>query len=237
MAQGTDSSSTGQLEALRSLRKELDVSKRARLKAYRAAETTSAQNQALGINPWADFRERAETLAFEAEGTEVAAGAWALVFSNEREFGSRDSAWMAFDILINDHADSSELEPVVAEARYVRVNREKAVSRLRQLLETSSLKSLQASSLFSMAKILEPNPEQREEALGYYKRIVSDYPDVSSPRGATFAAMSSGALFEAKHLQVGLPVPDIASVDETNTAFRLSDYKGKVVLVDFWGFW
>ena len=31
--------------------------------------------------------------------------------------------------------------------------------------------------------------------------------------------------------------PDIAGVDLDGVAFKLSDYKGEVVLLDFWGDW
>ena len=36
---------------------------------------------------------------------------------------------------------------------------------------------------------------------------------------------------------IGKPVPEIAGDDLDGKAFKLSDYKGKVVLLDFWGFW
>jgi hypothetical protein len=35
----------------------------------------------------------------------------------------------------------------------------------------------------------------------------------------------------------GAIAPDIAGVDLDGVAFRLSDYQGKVVLLDFWGDW
>jgi len=36
---------------------------------------------------------------------------------------------------------------------------------------------------------------------------------------------------------IGLVAPDISGVDLDGVAFKLSDYKGKVVLLDFWGDW
>ena len=35
----------------------------------------------------------------------------------------------------------------------------------------------------------------------------------------------------------GEVAPDIRGVDLDGVAFKLSDYKGKVVLLDFWGDW
>jgi hypothetical protein len=36
---------------------------------------------------------------------------------------------------------------------------------------------------------------------------------------------------------VGQPAPDTEGQDLDGTHFRLSDYRGKVVLLDFWGDW
>jgi len=38
-------------------------------------------------------------------------------------------------------------------------------------------------------------------------------------------------------LGVGNVAPDIAGVDLDGVEFKLSDYKGKVVFLDFWGDW
>jgi cytochrome oxidase Cu insertion factor (SCO1/SenC/PrrC family) len=38
-------------------------------------------------------------------------------------------------------------------------------------------------------------------------------------------------------LQVGRVAPDIEGEDIDGEKFKLSDYRGKVVLLDFWGHW
>jgi cytochrome oxidase Cu insertion factor (SCO1/SenC/PrrC family) len=37
--------------------------------------------------------------------------------------------------------------------------------------------------------------------------------------------------------QVGKPAPEIVGFDTDGVNFKLSDYKGKVILLDFWGNW
>jgi cytochrome oxidase Cu insertion factor (SCO1/SenC/PrrC family) len=37
--------------------------------------------------------------------------------------------------------------------------------------------------------------------------------------------------------KVGEPAPEIKGEDVDGKEFALSDYKGKVVVLDFWGFW
>lgn len=46
-----------------------------------------------------------------------------------------------------------------------------------------------------------------------------------------------GKLFQLDNLQVGKPCPDFAAKDVDGVEIKLSDYRGKVVVLDFWGFW
>lgn len=50
-------------------------------------------------------------------------------------------------------------------------------------------------------------------------------------------AQAKDALFEIENLQIGCKAPEIAGVDTDGVSFKLSDYRGKVILLDFWGFW
>lgn len=53
----------------------------------------------------------------------------------------------------------------------------------------------------------------------------------------TLADASKMELFELRNLRVGKTAPDIEGEDLDGTKFKLSDYKGKVVVIDFWGDW
>ena len=55
--------------------------------------------------------------------------------------------------------------------------------------------------------------------------------------GSEHAARLGAPVFEKERLQVGMEVPDIAAEDVDGVAFKLSDYRGKVVMIDYWGFW
>ncbi|MFY9344247.1 MAG: hypothetical protein WAT39_17275 [Planctomycetota bacterium] len=43
--------------------------------------------------------------------------------------------------------------------------------------------------------------------------------------------------FQQERLQIGMAAPDIVGEDIDGVPFKLSDYQGKVVVLDFWGFW
>ena len=38
-------------------------------------------------------------------------------------------------------------------------------------------------------------------------------------------------------LIVTQPAPDFTATDQDGVEFKLSDYRGKVVILTFWGFW
>jgi hypothetical protein len=48
---------------------------------------------------------------------------------------------------------------------------------------------------------------------------------------------AKGELFEMHNLAVGKVAPEIKGKDVDGKAFKLSDYRGKVVVLDFWGDW
>ena len=53
----------------------------------------------------------------------------------------------------------------------------------------------------------------------------------------TLADRIAGPAFEKERLQIGMTAPDIVGEDVDGVKFKLSDYRGKVLVVDFWGFW
>ena len=51
------------------------------------------------------------------------------------------------------------------------------------------------------------------------------------------ATQAEDALFELRTLSIGKVAPEIEGEDIQGTKFKLSDYRGKVVVLDFWGHW
>ncbi len=51
------------------------------------------------------------------------------------------------------------------------------------------------------------------------------------------AKAAAGQLFEMRHLSIGKTAPQIEGEDIDGVPFKLSDYRGKVVMLDFWGHW
>ncbi len=69
-----------------------------------------------------------------------------------------------------------------------------------------------------------------------YERILAEFADVKT-RGGTLGERATSNLFEIRNLQIGMVAPEIEGDDLDGVSFRLSDYRGKVVVLDFWGNW
>jgi hypothetical protein len=69
-----------------------------------------------------------------------------------------------------------------------------------------------------------------------FERAAEEYGDVKLPGGDTAAERARAALFEIRNLSVGREAPDIEGEDQDGKRFKLSDYRGKVVLLDFWSY-
>ncbi|MGH8245475.1 MAG: peroxiredoxin family protein, partial [Gammaproteobacteria bacterium] len=77
------------------------------------------------------------------------------------------------------------------------------------------------------------------EAETLFDRAAERYGDVKIPvtyygSGGTIREKAQAELFQIRHLAVGKLAPEIEGEDQDGKRFKLSDYRGKVVLLDFW---
>lgn len=63
------------------------------------------------------------------------------------------------------------------------------------------------------------------------------YKDARGGANRNLGEMAKSQLFEIRNLSIGKPAPEIIGEDVDGKPMKLSDYKGKVVVLDFWGFW
>jgi len=137
---------------------------------------------------------------------------------------------------------------------------EKEQSRAATGLALYELSELLGSRLVLHKQLAEGGQEEEPNYVDYYGRQVVDlckqldgdataaerkrllvdvrdhYGDVSR-RKNTLAKLAGSQLFEIEHLQVGMVAPEIVGADLGGVEFKLSDYRGKVVMLDFWGDW
>lgn len=80
-----------------------------------------------------------------------------------------------------------------------------------------------------------------QEAATHFTSVVKQYADVLTPDcGDKLGDLASRELTRIKNLQflqVGKEAPEISGEDIDGKPFKLSDNRGKVVVLDFWGHW
>jgi hypothetical protein len=73
-----------------------------------------------------------------------------------------------------------------------------------------------------------------KEAESFYTQAIDKYGDVKLPYNETVGEVARTDLFEIRHLTVSKTAPDIEGADQEGRTLKLSDYRGKVVLLYFW---
>jgi hypothetical protein len=121
---------------------------------------------------------------------------------------------------------------------------------LRALLEKDGQVEVQGVACLALAQSLKARAERmpedqakeaeklRKESEQLFERAADKYADVKlSPRGGTVGQKAKGELNELRLLVIGKVAPEVEGEDADSKKFKLSDYRGKVVLLDFWGNW
>ena len=73
-----------------------------------------------------------------------------------------------------------------------------------------------------------------KEVEAIFVRAVEKFGDLNLPYGGTVGATADSELNEIRYLSVGMQAPEIEGEDQDGGRFKLSDYRGKVVLLYFW---
>jgi hypothetical protein len=98
-------------------------------------------------------------------------------------------------------------------------------------VQKTAERELAADALYraSIAKRRGTQQLASPKAAEFGKRLAAEYADTSAAR------QSRGEVEVG--LAIGKQAPEFTAKDADGVAFKLSDYRGKVVVLDFWGFW
>jgi hypothetical protein len=78
------------------------------------------------------------------------------------------------------------------------------------------------------------------EATKAFEAVRDKFADVKTGRGRTLGKMAAGYIVGLKNIErlhVGKEAPDIEGQDLDGKPFKLSDYRGKVIFLDYWAHW
>jgi hypothetical protein len=139
----------------------------------------------------------------------------------------------AFRTLLKDQVKSEAIGKVCRSLVYSRSPQ--ARNLLRAVLEKNPKKEVKGQAAYALGvQLKRSNPREAEKL---FERAAKDAPEVKANGGWTIGKLAEGELFEARHLAIGKKAPEIEGEDIDGKKFKLSDYKGKVVVLDFWGNW
>ena len=79
--------------------------------------------------------------------------------------------------------------------------------------------------------------QQKNQRESFLQEIIDHHADVVYRGRKTYADLAAGELYELQNLSIGQVVPELVGKDMDGTEFCLSDYRGKIVMLDFWGHW
>jgi thiol-disulfide isomerase/thioredoxin len=122
---------------------------------------------------------------------------------------------------------------VQADASVTGIGFERGDALLEMLAENTTVRATRCAAIAARAAIHAPRTDAASRALHqkFLRELVEKYPDLPAGAGA------KGQLFQVEHLVPGKSPPDVQAVDTEGKALRLADYRGKVLVLDFWGFW
>jgi hypothetical protein len=109
---------------------------------------------------------------------------------------------------------------------------------LRAAIAKSPHREAQGWAHYALARLLarRSGEQAQKEAEQLLQRVATRFADVADD-DSTLGADARRDLDEMRLLGIGKPAPEIEGEDVDGVKFKLSDYRGKVVLLDFWGFW
>lgn len=191
--------------------------------------------------PSDEFAQQLGDVAARAKGTDVAARAWYDAFTLACMVDDRALFTRAVETLLGEHMTSPWTTNLSLALTYGTPEWSKPEARgaLRRIVAAITDKSARGYAMAQLALLVGLDEtlgeEGRAEAATLLATIAAEYAsdDFIGMNGKQFAA---GALNEIQNLRVGQVAPDFEITDQEGARFKLSDYRGRVVLLDFWGF-
>jgi len=179
--------------------------------------------------PTKEFVESAQEFAQEFAGKDAAVPFLGFILKNAST--ERNAVKWAVKALASDHAESDAIGDVVDYLpKVARMAGRPAMSLLNDIADNHANADVRAKALLARSRQL----MARDDSQG----AIADLKQVQElTKDADLLDEAKEALVEVQKLAIGSVAPEIEGVDVEGVSFKLSDYRGKVVLLDFWGFW
>lgn len=191
------------------------------------------------------FAPKVKDLAVRARGTNAGLEATNWLLQQSARFGGTAPAWVtegvqfAVDEVLKHYIQHKNVGRAVSMMVYAaRIVDKKIISDAFVRIEKEATnKETKAEAAFAAANLSKPgygetpDPEKAKARAAALNRLIKQYGDTSAAKRA------EAEIFEAENLAIGKAAPEVLGADQDGKEFKLSEYKGKVVVLDFWGFW
>jgi hypothetical protein len=161
-----------------------------------------------------------------------------LVWITTNASGNNATAQDALNALLKDHIDSMLLADMIKGygVRRVAGGADRAGEIYAEIFAKSPHDLVKAYACFYRAQAVQRDRNATDEDKQAAERDLA-MAERLAPADSTLALRIAAPKFERERLQVGMVAPDIVGEDIDGVKFALSDYRGKVVVLDFWGDW
>jgi thiol-disulfide isomerase/thioredoxin len=203
--------------------------------------------------PLAEYSERFVQLAEKHRDTPAALEALAWVIlqtvhtsTEPEQLAARKHRTRALEVLLRDHVGKADMDQVClllaregdpeCDKVLAAVQEKHPQERLRGIAALAQAISKRGQADFCRAKEPERATLLAKQAEGLYALVSEKYP-AHQLGGSTLGEAAKKGLQVMRHLSVGTLGQEIEGKDLDGKPMRLSDFKGKVVVIDFWANW
>lgn len=139
-----------------------------------------------------------------------------------------------FAALEKHHLDHRELSEVILS--FYGAKGENTQAFLATVVEKSNAQDSRGSALYIQAIQIERDTAKTTQYKALVERLNTEHAGFEV-RGRKVGAMMKATLEAKEKLAIGKSAPEIIGKDVDGKEMKLSDYKGKIVVLDFWGDW
>lgn len=211
------------------LARELELLLKAHQKAYADWNAKTEERKKTKLDqdkePTKEFVGKFKDLAARAKGTEAAVGAITWLVQNDSSDEHPEAV-----ALLEEFKHSPNLDQLIEALRY-ETRSERLERALAKLAVDSPHGQVRTAALWALAGTDALNGNMTPEQKKALDRLVAEYPTTIKGQEAKHAL----AVYE--RYAVGRTPPDFEGTDVDGKRIKLSDFRGKIVLIDFWGFW
>jgi len=198
-------------------------------------EATTDKNARVELrrnHPTKAFWERFEALSKAGEGQ---ATLWLAIQLKDKGLKASERGPLAtgyFETLFGAHVEADWFgEAIAALMKEDKVESTVKVTLLRKAVDGAKSPASKAPAMYGLGSLLYTADDTKAEGEQLLQTVAKEYPKTA------WGTLAKGMFITEADLEVGKPAPDFYGESIDGFGFNLSDYRGKVVLLDFYGFW